>query len=112
MYGNCKKILKAICYLCTDQEETTTLDIAVYLHNRVRDEDLIGCIRVLEADKLVEVKEDDGVLLYIQPTHQGRHFKENQWAKVKHFLFTIVAVPIAVSAATTLVSLWINGFFK
>lgn len=48
LYGNCLKVLKAINFLCRNAEETSTVDICVYLHNRIQNEDFLGCIHQLE----------------------------------------------------------------
>lgn len=41
-------------------------------------------------------------------THLGRHYREIQWEKVKHFLFESIFVPIVVSMATTLLTLLVQ----
>ena len=112
LYGNCKRVLKSINFLCANAEETTTLDIGIYLHNRIQTEDLIGCLHLLQEDGLIKVSSENGSLIQVSPTHKGKHFKENQAAEIKRFLFTSIVVPVIVSALTTIVSLWISGFFK
>lgn len=112
LYGKCKKVLKAINFLCRDTSETSTLDIGVYLHNRIQSEDLIGCLHQLESDRYIKILAEDKLLLSVSPTHKGKHLREYELAEMKHFLFTSILVPIVVSALTTLIGLWITGFFK
>ena len=112
LYGKCAKVLKSVCFLCKEEKETTTLDIGVYLHNRIQTEDLLGCLHQLKDDGFVEIISESGPLLHVKPTHKGRHHKEYRSAEIKRFLFTSIIVPIIVSALTTIVSLWLNGFFK
>lgn len=114
LYGNCKKILKSIVFLCAETSETNTLDIAVFLNNRIQTEDMIGCLRHLASagERYINITKEEGPLLYVSPTHKGKHFKEDARAEAKHFLMVSVLVPIIVSAATTLITLWITSFFK
>ena len=112
LYGKCAKVLKSVCFLCKEEKETTTLDIGVYLHNRIQTEDLLGCLHQLKDDGFIEIISESGPLLHVKPTHKGRHHKEYRNAEIKSFLFTSIIVPIIVSALTTIVSLWLNGFFK
>ena len=112
LYGKCEKILKSVNFLCQTAEETTTLDIGVYLNNRIQTEDLLGCLHLLEDDGFIEIISESGPLLHVKLTHKGRHYKEHRNAEIKRFLFTSVVVPVIVSALTALVSLWVNGFFK
>lgn len=112
LYGKCAKVLKSVYFLCKETKETTTLDIGVYLYNRIQTEDLIGCLHQLKDDGLIEIISENGPLLHVKPTHKGRHYKEHRHAEIKHFLFTSIIVPVIVSALTTVVSLWLNGLFK
>ena len=112
LYGKCPKVLKSISFLCQTAEETTTLDIGVYLHNRIQTEDLVGCLHQLKDDGFVEILSENGPLLHVKPTHKGRHYKEHRNAEIKRFLFNSIIVPVIVSALTTIFSLWLNGFFR
>ena len=71
LYGKCEKILKSVNFLCQTAEETTTLDIGVYLHNRIQTEDLLGCLHLLEDDGFIEIISESGPLLHVKLTHKG-----------------------------------------
>ena len=42
-------------------------------------------------------------------TDKGIHPYAQTWEEIKHFLFHSVSVPIVVSAATSLIVLWLQG---
>ncbi|MFW5669481.1 MAG: hypothetical protein ACOCM4_09590 [Acetivibrio ethanolgignens] len=46
---------------------------------------------------------------YFSFTELGLHPYQNSWNKFKSFLFQSVLVPIAVSVATSLITLWLQG---
>lgn len=46
---------------------------------------------------------------HVALTDKGLHPYAQTWEDVKHFLFTSVFVPIAVSVATSLTVLWLQG---
>ena len=49
---------------------------------------------------------------YFTLTELGLHPYQTNWQKIKSFLFHSVLVPIAVSVATTLVTLWLQELLK
>lgn len=105
LYGKCHKVLKSISFLCQNTEETTTLDIGVYLHNRIQTEDLIGGLRQLEEDGFIEILSESGPLLHVKLTHKGRHYKEHRRAAVIGFFIKSIFTPIIVAFATTLITI-------
>ena len=44
-------------------------------------------------------------------TEEGRYSRTYFWSKVGSFLFKSIAVPIVVAIATTLITLWIQGYW-
>ena len=113
LYGNNRKVLKAIRFLCETSETTNSLDIAVYLHNRIQTEDLIGCLNHLSTEEgYINPITEEGSLVYVSLTHKGRHYQQYECAKMRHFLINSIVIPIIVSAITTLVTFWITGIFK
>ena len=112
LYGNCKKVLKAAVYQSAESGKTSALDISVHLRNRIRTEDLNGCLAILEDEGYIQITDRESVVPTIIPTHKGIHFGEYRHKEIEHFLFTSILVPVVVSVVTTLVSLWLNGIFK
>lgn len=112
LYGNSKKVLKAIQFLCAEENKTSTLDIKIFLNNKVQDEDLFGCVHILENDGYIQISEENDLYIQVSLTHKGKHYAEELRAKVLHFLYVSVLVPIGVSIVTTLITLWIASFFK
>ena len=93
LYGNCLKVLKAINFLCRNAEETSTVDICVYLHNRIQNEDFLGCIHQLENDGLIEIRSETELLVSVAPTHKGRHYKEYRRRVIVEFILKSVLTP-------------------
>lgn len=67
-----------------------------------------------ELDSLIDGLIRDGYLIKIayhkvQLTDKGLHPYKMKWETIKHFLFHSVAVPIAVSVVTTLITLCITA---
>lgn len=112
LYGKCVKILKAVNYLCEREDETTTLDIGVYFHNRIQTEDLLGCLQQLKEDAFIEILSEDGPLLFVKPTHKGRHYKENRRANLSNFILKSILTPIIVAFFTTIITLSLEKYFK
>ena len=114
LYGKNRRVLKAIRFLCQQHKTTTTLDIAVYLHNHIQTEDLLGCIRHLASaeENYIEIVSEDKSLVTVSLTHKGRHFIEYERASTWQFLRNSILIPIAVSACTALVTIWIERLFK
>lgn len=112
LYGNCLKVLKAINFLCRNAEETSTVDICVYLHNRIQNEDFFGCIHQLENDGLIEIRSETELLVSVAPTHKGRHYKEYRRCVIVGFILKSVLTPIAVAFVTTLITLLLQGYLR
>ena len=55
-----------------------------------------------------------GATLYsgIVLTEEGRYSRTYFWSKVGSFLFKSIVVPIIVAFVTTLITLWLRGFFS
>lgn len=51
----------------------------------------------------------DDDIYSIQLTHTGEQYHAFEWVKTKEFLLRSVLVPIAVSMATSLLTLWLTG---
>lgn len=49
---------------------------------------------------------------YVQVTHKGWHIWQTALSRFAWFLFSSILVPVVVSAVTSLITLWINGFFQ
>lgn len=57
------------------------------------------------------VKEESPLYIY-SVTHDGWYILQTALSRLLSFLFSSILVPIAVSAITTIVALWINGLFQ
>lgn len=112
LYGKCHKVLKSISFLCQNTEETTTLDIGVYLHNHIQTEDLLGCLHILKDDGFIEIISESGPLLYVKLTHKGRHYKEHRRAAVIGFFMKSILTPVIIAFVTTLITLTLERIFK
>lgn len=112
LYGKCAKVLKSVCFLCKEAKETTTLDIGVYLHNRIQTEDLLGCLHQLKDDGFIEIISESGPLLHVRPTHKGRHYKEYRRAAVIGFFMKSIFTPIIVAFVTTLITITLERLFR
>lgn len=112
LYGKCEKVLKSIIFLCESAEETTTLDIGVYLHNHIQTEDLLGCLHLLEDDGFIEIISESGPLLHVKLTHKGRHYKEHRRVAVIGFFMKSIVTPIIVAFVTTLITIALERLFK
>ena len=51
----------------------------------------------------------DDDIYSIQLTHTGEQYHSFEWVKTKEFLLRSVLVPIVVSLATSLLTLWLTG---
>lgn len=111
LYGKSRKVLNAIRFLCKEDEKTSTLDIVVYLKRRIYDEDLRGCIRLLEDEGYIVIVEETNAYIRVTPTHKGRHFDEYERSEYKEFFMKSIFTPILVALITTLITLWLNGLF-
>ena len=109
LYGKSRKVLNAIRFLCSENENTSTLDITIYLKKQIYDEDLRGCIRLLNNEGYIKIIEDTNLYIRVSLTHKGKHFDEYEKAEYKAFFIKSILAPIIVSLATTLITLWING---
>jgi len=109
LYGKSRKVLNAIRFLCRENENTSTLDITIYLKKHIHDEDLRGCIRLLNNEGYIRIIEDTNLYIRVSLTHKGKHFDEYEKAEYKAFFIKSILAPIIVSLATTLITLWING---
>ncbi len=112
LYGKCEKVLKSIIFLCESAEETTTLDIGVYLHNHIQTEDLLGCLHILKDDGFIEIISESGPLLYVKLTHKGRHYKEHRHAAVIDFFMKSIVTPIIVAFVTTLITIALERLLR
>lgn len=109
LYGKSRKVLNAIRFLCGEDETASTLDITIYLKKQIYDEDLRGCIRLLNDEGYVKIIEDTKLYIRVSLTHKGKHFDEYERAEYKAFFMKSILTPIVVSLVTTLITLWING---
>lgn len=114
LYGKSRKVLSAIRYLCKDGGTTSTMDISIYLKNRIQDEDLRGCINNLAnpGNAYIEIIEESNAYIRVKTTHKGRHFPEYELARYREFLLKSIFTPIIVAFITTLITLWLNGIFN
>ncbi|MDO4615536.1 MAG: hypothetical protein Q4B15_07890 [Lachnospiraceae bacterium] len=63
---------------------------------------------LIEKEYLVYVKNDYGAILGVTPTAQAFSYKEMRFLEIRSFLIRSIFTPIAVSAATTLITLLIK----
>lgn len=112
LYGKCKKVLEAICFLSAEDRKTSTLDIKMYMNNKIHDEDLRGCIRVLEQEGYIKVLESTPAYLRVAPEHKGFHYKEYKHSEMKEFFLKSVFTPIVVSVITSLITLYLTGALR
>lgn len=109
LYGKSRKVLRAIQFLCKDNQHTTSIDVTVYLHNRILSEDFDGCISLLEKEELIKTTYNELGFPQYELTHLGKHYSEFQRAEFVRFLLRSIIVPIVVAVITTLIT---NGVAK
>lgn len=107
----CYCVLKAINYLCSDSDDTSSVDILVYFHQRANHLDLLNTIRELESEKYITMQDCGSYIQNIKPTYKGRHYRQYRWLTTKETLLKSFLLPIAVAFVTTLLTLAINGIF-
>lgn len=66
-----------------------------------------------ELNAIVDGLVRDGYLVQLEDfkvalTDKGLHPYKMKWEEIRHFLFTSVAVPVLISIATTLLTLWLK----
>lgn len=109
----CRKVIKAVNYLCSANPEhsTSSIDLIVYFRHKIKDLDLHDTIQVLIDDGYLAAKIENGAYSDIKPTYRGRHYSEYRWLNIKEVLLKSLLLPILVSFITTLLTLALNGIF-
>ncbi len=90
-----------VFFLMSDQSAKT--DCSDY------DGEILTVLELLEAEGYI-VFYDNGITARL--TQKAIHREYVLWAEVKEFLFRSILTPIAVSAVTTLVTLWITTLLQ
>ena len=109
LYGKSRKVLRAIQFLSKDTDPATSLDVIVYLHNRILSEDFDGCKKKKKKEGLIKTTSNDLGVAQYELTHLGKHYSEFQRAEFVRFLLRSILVPIVVAVITTLIT---NGVAK
>ena len=86
-----------------------TYDYGKYKH------EIDGIMECLEGEGYIKI-DTSGIIPSYSLTQLAIHEHQYKWNSIKHFLFTSIFLPVtlsvATSAATTLIALWIKGFFS
>lgn len=104
LYGKSRKVLRAIQFLCKDNQHTTSIDVTVYLHNRILSEDFDGCISLLEKEELIKTTYNELGFPQYELTHLGKHYSEFRRAQIARFFMSSIVVPIVVALITTIIT--------
>ena len=107
----CHKIMKAINYLCRENQMTNRIDLIAYFNNRLNGLDFNNSIDQLSKEGFISFRTIDGIE-YIVPEYKGKHYSEYRWLMVKEALIKSFFLPIAVAFVTTLITLAINGYIN
>lgn len=107
----CRRVLKAINYLCSIDPTTSNLDLMTYFHQKIKDLDLNATIQQLIDDGYITATVQAPLYSDICPTYKGRHYNEYRWLAIKEMLIKSFVLPIAVAFVTTLLTLAANGLF-
>lgn len=116
MTSICRKVLNSLRKLARNEkpefiflERTTHISLAfkcsVYYDYSQYCDEITGIIGALVDDGYLQYGSDQCSFML---THKGLHPHLVQWEVIKHFLLVSVAVPIAVSVITTLLTLWLK----
>ena len=73
------------------------------------DGEILTVLSLLEAEGFIDFY-DNGATARL--TQKAIHREYAQWAEIKEFLFRSIFTPIAVSAITTIVTLWITTLLQ
>lgn len=105
MIYQCRKILKAINYLCKHQDKTSSLDIIVYYHQHTNNYDLQNTLHYLEETGYITATFTDDYTEDISPTYKGKHYMAFTFEWFKNSIL----LPIIVSVITTLLTTLIGN---
>ena len=101
-----KKILKCCNKNFTDGERITTQLLDT--NTKLTKQQIKLCVEYLnQKGYMRNLDIFAGGNVSFELTYLGRHYKEIQFEKVKHFLFTSIAVPVFVSLLTSVLYLWL-----
>ena len=107
----CYRVLKAVNYLCSQSETTSTLYIMVYFNQRTKRLDLPDTLKQLIEDGYITATVDDLLFTNIRPTYKGKHYQEYRWITAKETFLKSFIFPILVAFITTFITLTLNGLF-
>ena len=101
----CHRVLKAINYLCSQDNSQTTsnLDLMIFFHQKLKDLDLFDTIQQLINDGYITATIDGSLCSDIRPTYKGRHYSEYRWIAAKEVILKSFLLPVAVAMVTTLI---------
>lgn len=90
-------------YICLEDNPNIHIDCSKW-NNEIR-----GILNwLIDAKYLAPGQTSDCYAL----TQKGVHPYAVKWEEIKHFLFTSIFIPIVVSVATTLITIFINGLIN
>ena len=109
----CHRVLKAINYLCSQDNSQTTsnLDLMIFFHQKLKDLDLFDTIQQLINDGYITATIDGSLCSDIRPTYKGRHYSEYRCIAAKEVILKSFLLPVAVAMVTTLLTLAFSGVF-
>lgn len=99
---NTISFLSDTTYFCFYDDTSKTMDYSKF------SKEICGLIQYLA---------DNGYLAYsfennpyhFHLTYKGLHFRKFHWLEIRNFILCSILTPIAVSLATTLLTLWLKG---
>ena len=89
------------CRFFFEGDEANGVDLSVY------EKEIDGILYLLEAEGYIRMSSGE-----IQLTQKAIHKEYVEWEEFKRFLCESIFVPIAVSAITTLVTLWLTELWQ
>ena len=109
----CYQVLKAINYLCSQNESgsTSNVDIIVFFNQRTKRLDVFATIKQLFDDGYIEADFNAPAITNIRPTYKGKHYTEYRWLAAKETFVKSFLLPVIVALVTTLITLAVNGLF-
>jgi len=73
---------------------------------------MAACVRYLREEGYLLPPKPGQVDSFVCPNHDAYRKNAITWDKVKKILFMSVFTPIVVAASTSLITMWITGFFR
>lgn len=101
--------IKVLCKLKKVDFKYQNIDAFCAILPKLSKHDVEQTLWYLHSQGYIHCQPGDGTIYALEPTYAGEHFQEFDWAETKSFVLRSIVTPIAVSAVTTLLTLFISG---